>query len=70
MTFQQRLHPLCSTTLMFVFSTLAIHLHGQTGSEWPNYGGDASAKRFGELLSKDVEFREIVDQLKAANKGG
>jgi hypothetical protein len=36
--------------------------------KWPNYGGDTSAKRFNELLSKDAAFKEIVDRLKANDK--
>jgi hypothetical protein len=36
--------------------------------KWPNFGGDASAKRFNDLLSKEPDFKEIVDRLKANDK--
>jgi hypothetical protein len=36
--------------------------------KWPNYGGDASAKRFNELFRKEPDFKQLVDQLKASDK--
>ncbi len=36
--------------------------------KWPNYGGDASARRFTDLLGKEPEYKEAVDRLKASEK--
>jgi hypothetical protein len=36
--------------------------------KWPNYGGDASAKRFNDLLSAEPEFKAVVERLKASDK--
>jgi hypothetical protein len=36
--------------------------------KWPNYGGDASSRRFNELLSREADFKVMVEQLKAKNK--
>lgn len=36
--------------------------------KWPNYGGDASAKRFNDLLSAEPEFKQVVERLKANDK--
>jgi outer membrane protein assembly factor BamD (BamD/ComL family) len=36
--------------------------------KWPNYGGEASAKRFNELFAAEPEFKELVERLKANDK--
>jgi hypothetical protein len=36
--------------------------------KWPDFGGDVSAKRFNDLMSKEADFKEIVDRLKANEK--
>jgi hypothetical protein len=36
--------------------------------KWPDFGGDGSSRRFNELLSREAEFKTLVDQLKAKNK--
>jgi outer membrane protein assembly factor BamD (BamD/ComL family) len=36
--------------------------------KWPNYGGDASAKRFNDFFRKEPGFKQLVDQLKASEK--
>jgi len=36
-----------------------------TRQEWTNYGGDASAKRFNDLLSREPQFKEMVDRLRS-----
>lgn len=33
--------------------------------KWPNFGGDASAKRFNDLLNKEADFKAAVEQLKS-----
>jgi hypothetical protein len=36
--------------------------------KWPNFGGDASAKRFNDLLSKEADLKDAVERLKANDK--
>jgi len=63
MTYQQRLRLLCSLTMMFAFPGLLVHLQGQTGSEWPNYGGDSGGMRHSTLAQIN---RTNVAKLKVA----
>ncbi len=36
--------------------------------KWPDYGGDASARRFSDLLNKESDFKAAVERVKAGNK--
>jgi hypothetical protein len=36
--------------------------------KWPNFGGDASSRRFNDLLTKEADFKGIVEELRAKNK--
>jgi hypothetical protein len=36
--------------------------------KWPNYGGDSSARRFSDLLSKESDFKEVVERIKSSEK--
>jgi hypothetical protein len=37
-------------------------------NKWPNFGGDASAKRFNALFRSEPDFKGMVDRLKTSEK--